>query len=231
MASKCAPKVHQKVVKMEPIFGSTFLKPLELCRSRLEAFLGLPRLSWTALAAQKPLKTLRFLRFFQMQVFATLKPLMGLLEPILAHLRPICSQKGALKLIKKCSKKCPKTRPKRCPKNNKKWTSFGPQNDLQNPSKLRSQATRNSGLGVLKSFWSQEGPKVAQDGPEEPRIAPSWPQKAPKIAPRWLKMAPRSPRQPQVRPKKLPRSPQYGTSWAKMGQNGPKILPKLAKGA
>ena len=141
------------------------------------------------LGSPKPLTTQRFLRFLQMQVFATLKPLMGLLEPILAHLRPIYSQKGSPKLIKKCSKKCPKTRPKQCPKNNKKWTSFGPQNDLQNPSKLRSQATRNSGPGVLKSFWSQESPKMAQDGPEEPKIAPSSPQKAPKIAPRWDKLS------------------------------------------
>ena len=43
-----------------------------------------------------------------MQVFATLKLLMVLLEPILAHLRPIWSQKWSPKLVKKCSKKCPK---------------------------------------------------------------------------------------------------------------------------
>ena len=46
---------------------------------------------------------------------------------------------------------------------------------------------------------------MAQDGPEEPKITPSSPQKAPKIAPRWA-------------------------NWAEMGQNGPKILPKLTEG-
>ena len=40
-----------------------------------------------------------------MQVFATLKLLMCLLEPILAPLRPIWSQKGTPKLVQKCSKK------------------------------------------------------------------------------------------------------------------------------
>ena len=73
-------------------------------------------------------------------------------------------------------------------KNNKKWISFGPQTCPQNPSNRRAGATGNSGQGVLKSSWLQEGPKMAQDGIEEPKIAPSWPQKAPKIAPRWDKL-------------------------------------------
>ena len=29
-----------------------------------------------------------------------------------------------------------------------------------------------SGRGVLETSWPQEGPKMAQDGPKEPKIAP-----------------------------------------------------------
>ena len=68
-----------------------------------------------------------------MQVFATLKLLRGLLEPILAPLRPIWSQKGTPKLVQKCSKKCPKTDLKHDPKNNKKLTSFGPKTCTKMP--------------------------------------------------------------------------------------------------
>ena len=101
MDPKICPKLVKQVAKIGSILGCTFLKPLELFRCLLGAFLGLSRLSWTALAPQKPLKTYGFLRFLQMQVFATLKLLMGLLEPILAALRPIWSQKVAPKLAQK----------------------------------------------------------------------------------------------------------------------------------
>ena len=123
-----------------------------------------------------------------MQVFATLKLLMGLLEPILAPLRPIWSQKELQNSPKNNPKSIQKLVQNMTPKMSKKSTSFGPQTGPENPSNRRGRAPGISGRGVLKSSWSQEGPKMAQDGPEEPKIAPSWPQKAPKIAPRWDKL-------------------------------------------
>ena len=60
-----------------------------------------------------------------MQVFATLKLLMGLLEPILALLRPIWSQKESPKFVQKCFKKCLKTGPKHDPKINQQVANFG----------------------------------------------------------------------------------------------------------
>ena len=77
-----------------------------------------------------------FLRFLQMQVFATLKLLRGLWEPILVPLRPIWSQKGTPKLDQKCSKKGPKTGSEHDPKNNQKVTNFRPQNGPQNGPKI-----------------------------------------------------------------------------------------------
>jgi hypothetical protein len=53
MGPKSAPKLVQKVAKIGSIFGSTFLKPLERFRRLLGSLLGLQRLSWTALEAQK----------------------------------------------------------------------------------------------------------------------------------------------------------------------------------
>ena len=69
MNSKSAPKVVQKIAKSGSNFGSTYLKPLELFRRLLGAFLGLPRLSWTALEPQEKLKTDRLSMFLQMPVF------------------------------------------------------------------------------------------------------------------------------------------------------------------
>ena len=148
-----------------------------------------------------------------MQVFATLKRLMGLLEPILAHPRPICPQKGTPNLIQKCSKKCPKTRPKQDPKNNKKMDQFCAPNWPPKSLKTAKPGYREFRTGGSKkllvprgpqggSRWprgaqdspklapksSQDSPKMAQDGPEEPKTAPSSPQKAPKIAPIWDKL-------------------------------------------
>ena len=53
--------------------------PREAQDSLLGAFLGLQRLSWTALDPQKHRKTNGFSRFLQMQVFGTLGLLMVLL--------------------------------------------------------------------------------------------------------------------------------------------------------
>ena len=53
---------------------------------------------------------------------------------------------------------------------------------------------------------------MAQDGPDEARIAPSWPKKAPEIAPRWGKLGQNGPRLPQNCSKK----PQNQSRWTKM---------------
>ena len=118
--------------------------------------------------------------FFQMQVFATLKPLMGLLEPILAHLRPICSQKGSPNLIQKCSKKRPKTCPKQDPRNNKKMDQFCAPNWPPKSLKTAKPGCREFRTGGSKkllvprrsqdgSRWPREGPKMTQEGPKTAR--------------------------------------------------------------
>ena len=78
-------KLVQKDAKIGSIFGSTFLKPLELFRCLLGAFLGLSRLSWTAFAPQKPLRTEGFFRVFANAGFCDFEALDG---PLRAHLGP-----------------------------------------------------------------------------------------------------------------------------------------------
>ena len=52
MDPKIAQKVVQKLIKIWSIFGPLFFEVLELFKCLLGAFLGLPRLSWTALDPQ-----------------------------------------------------------------------------------------------------------------------------------------------------------------------------------
>ena len=85
-------------------------------------------------------------------------------------------------------------------------TSLGHQNGPQNGPEKRRHRTAISGRGFLKGSWFQEGPRWAQDGPEEPKIAPRWSQKAPKIAPRWGKLGQDGPRLLQNCFKKAPKS-------------------------
>ena len=70
-----------------------------------------------------------------------------------------------------CSKSCPNSGPKQDSQINRKLTILGPQNGPQNVSRRRSRATAISGRGFPKSSCFQEGPRWAQDGPEEPKIA------------------------------------------------------------
>ena len=116
------PNICTKIII---IFGSSFFEPLELFRCLLGAFLGLPRLSWTALEPPKHIKNCRFLIVLQMQVFWTLTLLTGLLGPILAPLGPIWSQNLSSELPQKWSKKCPK----HDPRNNKKSPIVDPKLD------------------------------------------------------------------------------------------------------
>ena len=123
-----------------------------------------------------------------MHVFATLRLLRGLLEPILAPLRPIWSQKGTPKLVQKCSKKCPKTGPKNDPKNNQKVANFWPQNGVQNGPRWLSLST---GKFIRELSWKllvPRSPKMAQDTPKMAQEGPKMLQDGPKTAPRWPKM-------------------------------------------
>ena len=54
MEPKTHPKPLQNLTFLRSIFGSLFLKVLELFRGLLGAFLGLLRLSWEASGSQKP---------------------------------------------------------------------------------------------------------------------------------------------------------------------------------
>ena len=185
--------------------------------------MGLPRLSWTALEPQRPLKPKSCLGFLHVQVFGTLKLLMGLLEPILAHLRPIWSQKGSPELDKKCSKKCPKTGPKHDRKNNQKVANFGPQNGVQNEPRWRRPATVPAIREVSWKLLVPRCPKVAQDTPKMAQEGPKMPQDGLKTAPRWPKMALRWPKMATKWPKMASRRPQDGPRWLQVAQDGPKM--------
>ena len=120
-----------------------------------------------------------------MHVFATLRLLRGLLEPILAPLRPIWSQKGTPKLVQKCSKKFPKTDPKNDLENNKKIANFGPQNGVLNGPRWRSRGTGKFSQGLSWKLLDPRCPKMAQDTPEMAQEGPKMLQDGPKRAPRW----------------------------------------------
>ena len=161
-----------------------------------------------------------------MHVFATLRLLRGLLEPILAPLRLIQSRKGTPKLVQKCSKKCPKTGPKNDPKNNQKIANFGPQNGPQNGPRWRGHSTGIFSRCLLKITYFQDVPKMAQDGLKQPKIAPSGSKKGPKMTPKWLKTASNSPGQPQNRPKIASNSLRQTHFCSKIGPSWPKHGPK-----
>ena len=149
------------------------------------------------LGTPKTLKTECFLIFLQMQVFATLKLLMGLLEPILAPLRPMWSQKAFQKVARKCSKKCPRTGQKHDPKNDQTSAKFGPRNGVQNGLRWRRRAI---GTAIQEVSWKLLVPRCAQDGRRWPQVA----QDSPKLAQKGS----------QDRPK-----------MGQMGQDGSKIGP------
>ena len=120
-----------------------------------------------------------------MQVFATSKLLRSLLAPILAHLRPIWSQKGSPQLVQKCSKKCPKTGPNHDPRNNKKIDQFWAPN--WPPKSLKSA---RAGYGDFRTGCSGNllVPRSPQDGSRWPRRAQDSPNLAPKSSQNSPKM-------------------------------------------
>ena len=68
MDPKMAPKVIQKLVNFRSFFGPLFFQVLELFKCLLGIFLGLPRLSWTALDP-KSIENLCFFKVFAHAVF------------------------------------------------------------------------------------------------------------------------------------------------------------------
>ena len=164
-----------------------------------------------------------------MHVFATLRLLRGLLEPILAPLRPIWSQKGTPKLVQKYSKKCPKIGQKNDPKNNQKITNFRHQNEVQNGPRWRSPCT---GKFIRKLSWKllvPRSPKMAQDTPKMAQEGPKMLQDGPKTAPRWPKMVLRWSKMATKWPKMASRRPQDGPRWPQVAQDGPKLAQKGSK--
>ena len=86
-------------------------------------------------------------------------------------LTPLWSPKLPQNLLQNCSKSGPNSCPKNDSKTKQTWTSFGPQNGPQNPSNPRRGRTVISGRGFPEGSWSQEAPRMPQDGPEEVKIA------------------------------------------------------------
>ena len=85
------------------------------------------------------------------------------------------------------------------------FRAFGRHGPQNRPS-WRGHPTVISGRGFPEGSWSQEAPRMPQDGPEEAKIAPSWPKMGPKIAPRWGKLGQDCPRLLQNCSKKAPKT-------------------------
>ena len=107
-------------------------------------------------------------------VFGALDGHLGpILAPSFADLVPKLTPKWPPKLSKKCSK----TNLKNDPQNYEKTTKIGAQNGAQNGARWRTTLTGKFGREFLKRSCFQDGSKMAQDGPEKPKIAswePSW---------------------------------------------------------
>ena len=102
-----APKLVSKLVNFGSVFGFVFYV-LELFRCLLEAFLGLPKLSWTALDPKKQKEKQLFFNVFANAVLRYFGALDGPLGPILAPLGLIWSQNEPPKLPQKLSEKISK---------------------------------------------------------------------------------------------------------------------------
>ena len=216
MAPKMGPKLVQKLAIFGFIFGSLVFEVLELFGCLLGAFMGLWSLSWEAPGPQKPRKTKGFLRFLQMQDFGSLRLLVALLGPSSPLLGPIWSQNGPQNGPKSGPKSAQKLVKKMDPKITPKMTVLGPKIAPKSGSK-RPTLLDGSNLGHPSGArWPQDGPKMAQDAQDAPKMAPRWP----KIAPRWAKM-------PQDAPKMAPRCPEMAPRWP---QDGPKCLSRGSPG-
>jgi len=194
-----APKTVKTMICFCTIFGSFFLGvfgalrvPLGSIIRRSEAVLG-------GLGPKKPEKTEGFSRFLRMQVFGSLKLLIGPLGPsrlLWGRFRPQnWSQNGSKSSPKSNEKLVPKMVPTMAPK----LLQFGPQNcPKMDPKMVPKWSQTFQGL--------QDVPKTTQDGPRCLKMAqdsPRRPQDSPKTAPRHPKTAPR-------RPQDGPRWPQDG---------------------
>ena len=117
-----------------------------------------------------------------MQFFVTWKLLRGLLELLLAHLRPICSQKGSPKWSQKLSKKCSKIGSK----NDFKNTNFGV--ILSSTFEVRRGPFFQDFLGWLQ--MAHLSPILTHLGPSWPLLAPFWLHFGSILAPSWPILAP-----------------------------------------
>ena len=142
--------------------------------------MGLWSLSWEAPGPQKHEKTHVFSRFLQMQDFGSLKLLVAILGPSSPLLGPIWSQNGPQNGPKSYQKNAQRLVQKMDPKITPKMPVLGP----KMAPKLGSKIPRDidpSHLGHPSGArWPQDGPKMAQDAQDAPKMAPRWP----KIAPR-----------------------------------------------
>ena len=143
----------------------------------LGSLLGPPKAFLGSLWTPKTLKNQWFFNVFAIAAFWVFEALDGPLGPILA---PSCADlvpKLTPKWPPNWSKKCSETSLKNHPQIYQKWTNFGPQNGAQNGARWRTTLTGKFGREFLKRSCFQDGSKMAQDGPEKPKIAswePSW---------------------------------------------------------
>ena len=111
-----------------------------------------------------------------MQDFGSFKLLVALLGPSWPLLGPIWSQNGPQNGPKSGPKSAQKLVQKMDPNLTPKNASFGPQNG----PKLGSKIPRDIDPSLLGqssgATWPQDGPKMAQDAQDAPKMAPRWPQ-------------------------------------------------------
>ena len=148
--------------------------PLGSILRRSEAILS-------GLGPPKPKKTAGFSRFLRMQVFGSLKLLIGLLGPsrlLWGRFRPQnWSQNGSKSSPKSNEKLVPKMVPTMAPK----LLQCGPQNCTKmDPKMVPKWSQTFQGL--------QDVPKTTQDSPRRPQDSPKTASTHPKMAPRRPKM-------------------------------------------
>ena len=128
--------------------------------------------------------------FLQMQDFGSLKLLVALLGPSWPLLGPIWSQNGPQNRPKSGPKSAQKLFQNIDPKITQKMPVLGP----KIAPKLGSKIPAHIGGSLLGQSsgarWPQDGPKMAQDAQDAPKMAPTWPQDGSKMPRNDPKMAP-----------------------------------------
>ena len=152
------------------IFGAYFWIPFLLGFGALwvplGSLLGPPKALLGGSCTPKTFKNWRFFKVFANATFSVFGVFDVPLGYILAPSWPDLVPKWIPKWPQKWSKKCSKTGPKNDPPKSIFWANFGPQNGPPNWSKSLRRGTAIFGRGFLKRSWSQDAPKMAQDGPK-----------------------------------------------------------------